>query len=339
MKYPKTTILISLLIVFLVVNYLITTKNSSPLLTTLSPKNLPSPVIKKESESIKLLAFGDLMLGRHVETLISRGENMFENIKQLNDNPFNEKDYILVNLENPITNSEISQEKSINLKMSPQNVSQLTNNGINLVSLANNHIEDYFQTGIDDTLYYLDLNLIEHFGIQNQPLIKDKNGIRLAFFGINALWGEIEPFFEMIKEIKKEVDYVIIFIHWGEEYNSSPSKRQTELGHKLIDSGAHLILGSHPHTTQPIENYNNGVIFYSLGNFIFDQLDPITAKELGVEINIEKNKINFHLLPMTVKNFKPEFLPLEESSQECLSLTSGIISDDECSFSIETRPN
>jgi len=329
----------SLLVMLLVVNYLIITKRPNSLFATPLLENLSPVVVKKEPETIKLLVFGDLMLGRHVETLISRGENMFENIKQLNNNPFNEKDYVLVNLENPITNSEIPQEKSINLKMNPQNISQLTGNGINLVSLANNHIEDYFQAGIDDTLYYLDLNSIEYFGIQNQPLFKDKNGIKLAFLGINALWGETESFLNIIKEIENKVDYVIIFVHWGNEYSSLPSKSQIELGHKLIDSGADFILGSHPHTTQPIESYNQGIIFYSLGNFIFDQLDPITAKELGVEINIEKNKITFHLLPMTVKNFKPEFLTQEESSLECLSLTPNIILGSECSFSVETKSN
>lgn len=339
MKYPKTTILILLLFVFFITNYLADFKFSSTYSKLYSSVSLKSALIEKGPEEIKILAFGDVMLGRYVETLIARGEDMFENIKGVEGNSFTGRDYIIVNLENPITNSEVSLDKEINLKMSPLNIQQLIDNKINLVSLANNHTEDYLQPGIDDTIKYLDQYKIGHFGIQNQPLIEEKNGIKLAFFGINALWGNIQPFYKMIEETKDKVDYIIVYIHWGDEYTSLPSFTQIQIGHKLIDAGTTIILGSHPHTTQPIEKYSNGIIFYSLGNFIFDQLNPITKKELGVEIDIKKDKIDFRLLPMTVVNFKPEFLSTTESSLECLSLTPEIKIDGNCSFSLEINPN
>ncbi len=337
MKYQKTTIFISLLIVFLFINYL--QKNETPniLFNSLSSKSQEKNIKDNAPKNISILAFGDLMLGRYVETLIFRGENMFENIRGTEGNFFKGMDYILTNLESPITRSEVSLEKDITLKMDPSNTYLLQENGINLVSLANNHTEDYLQQGLDDTIKYLDEYGIEHFGIQNQPLIIEKNGLKLAFFGINALWGDIKPYYKMVEDTKNKVDLIIVSVHWGEEYNSLPSKNQIEIGHKLIDSGATVILGHHPHTTQPVEKYKGGIIFYSLGNFIFDQLDPITKKELGVRMNIEKSRIYFHLFPMTVKNFKPELLSYEEATSECLSLTQGIVLDDNCMFNLETN--
>ncbi|MFH0846166.1 MAG: CapA family protein [Patescibacteria group bacterium] len=321
-------ILILLFGFFLVGNYVLKNspnENESPNIFLQKTKSIFQP------SSVKILAFGDLMLGRYVETLISRGENMFENISEIKaDFP---TDYIFTNLENPITESEIAIDKAINLKMSPSNTYFLKENGINLVSLANNHNEDYFQQGINDTIKYLNEYQIKHFGIQNQPLILEKNEIKIGFFGINALWGDITPYYTLIEENKTLVDYLIISIHWGDEYQSQPNQSQIQIGHKLIDAGADIVLGGHPHTTQPIEKYNDGIIFYSLGNFIFDMINPITHKELGVGLELEKNKMSFQLFPMTVVNFKPEPLPYDQAILECQDLAPEIELD-ECKFVI-----
>ncbi|MBU1046589.1 CapA family protein [Patescibacteria group bacterium] len=296
-------------------------------------KKQESPKIEQIEASIKILALGDLMLGRYIETLIFRNENMFVNLPK---EMFENKDYILVNLENPITLSEKSIEKSINLKMHPKNIKILKEKNINLISLANNHLEDFLQQGISDTIKYLEEAKIKYFGIYQEPLILEKDDLKIAFFGINALWGNIDPYYNLIQETATKVDYVIVSIHWGEEYFSQPSKTQIKIGQKLIDSGASIVLGHHPHTTQPIEKYKNGIIFYSLGNFVFDQIDPITFKELGVNINIDKEEIKFELLPMTVNHFKPELLSSNEKLLECKNLAPEIELDN-CMFSIEFK--
>ncbi len=327
MNYRKTKILIFILGFFIAVNYFTEAKTPTSYL-----QEIKTFTQKPKPASIKVMAFGDLMLSRYIETLISQGEDMFENLpKEL----FEDKDYVLVNLENPITTSEKSLEKSINFKMHPENISTLKNHNINLVSLANNHIEDYLQQGVNDTIKYLDEAKISYFGISQEPLIIEENGLKIAFFGINDLWGDITPYYNSIQETATKVDYVIISIHWGNEYQSAPSQTQIETGHKLIDYGASVILGHHPHTTQPIEKYKNGIIFYSLGNFIFDQIDPITKKELGVEIELKENKINFELLPMTVNNFKPELLSSNQTVTECKNLTPEIELDNDCLINLE----
>lgn len=328
MLTTKTLILLSIFL--LLVFFLKETNLTKNYLKKIEKEN-PKVTIINNPSSIKILAFGDLMLGRHVETLISRGENMFENISALKSEfP---SDYILVNLENPITESEISIDKAINLKMNPKNTLLLKENDINLVSLANNHIEDYFQKGINDTIKNLTEFNINYFGLDTEPLLLEKNGIKLAFFGINALWGDIEPYYKKIGETKYLVDYVLVSIHWGDEYKSFPNEKQKEVGQRLIDSGAKIILGHHPHTTQPVEKYKDGVIFYSLGNFIFDQIDPVTHKELGVGIILEEDKMNFQLFPMAVVNFKPKLLS-NDKILECKNLSPDIELEADCKFSI-----
>ena len=120
--------------------------------------------------------------------------------------------------------------------------------------------------------------------------------------------------------MRPNCDFIIVFAHWGIEYKDKETKEQVVLGHELIDAGADLIIGSHPHVIQPIEIYKNKAIFYSLGNFIFDQgFSKATKEGLGVRVVLEKNQITFKLIGLEINKNKLSF-PEKETFQSRMNI-------------------
>lgn len=158
--------------------------------------------------------------------------------------------------------------------------------GIDVVNIANNHLMDHGENGFHNTIKALNNFSIPYIGIEANGLsnefIKDINGIRVGMCGFSLVpdnatkrlyaFGDPETMIMQVRELKKRSDHVVISIHWGDEYVHLPSIEQIELAHALIENGASIIVGHHPHVFQGVEDYNGGLIFYSLGNFVFDML-------------------------------------------------------------------
>lgn len=194
-------------------------------------------------------------------------------------------DYIVGNLESPITDSQCKKkDQVINLFAPIKSLSIIRK--LNAVSLANNHIQDFNQKGAEDTLNALREYSIHSFGLGNnyenalQPHCFILNGKNYAIFGStryanakNNMLGTAPDnsklLYKLIKEYKRKAYFVIVYYHWGYEYVRVPSPRERKLAHKAIDCGADFVVGSHPHVYQGIETYHNKTIAYSLGNFIF----------------------------------------------------------------------
>jgi poly-gamma-glutamate synthesis protein (capsule biosynthesis protein) len=155
----------------------------------------------------------------------------------------------------------------------------------NVVSVANNHIFQHGPDVLDETLRVLETNNVYSSGFRSDQdcmpvTIVARTGLTLSFFAeslVPASDGRtnVDPI-AIEKRIaayldRDKADCKIVSLHWGDEYVSMPSDTQRVLGHRLIDKGAQIILGHHPHVLQPVESYSHGVIAYSLGNFIFDQ--------------------------------------------------------------------
>jgi poly-gamma-glutamate synthesis protein (capsule biosynthesis protein) len=104
-------------------------------------------------------------------------------------------------------------------------------------------------------------------------------------------------------------------MHWGNEYVDRPSPDQIRLAHKIIDSGANMILGHHPHVLQGVEKYHNGVIAYSLGNFIFDMWQDKMKKSMILQCILSKQGVcNVEVIPVYINNnFQPEILRGEKA--------------------------
>jgi len=108
-----------------------------------------------------------------------------------------------------------------------------------------------------------------------------------------------------VKENISKVDVLIVSLHWGAEYQKEPNTHQRQLARQAVDAGAKIVLGHHPHVTQPVESYGSGLIFYSLGNFVFDQpWSTETKKGQMTKIIFEGKDIkSYELIPIYIHDF------------------------------------
>jgi poly-gamma-glutamate synthesis protein (capsule biosynthesis protein) len=206
------------------------------------------------------------------------------------------KDILFGNLETVLTRRGEAAQKSVLLTVPPNAAGHLAHAGFDVVNLANNHILDMGATGFHDTLDTLEKSGIKYIGVARDghgpsAAVIERNGLRIGFLGYcehgatdrrtGITIGGINP--ERVRnniiDLKSRCDSVVISLHWGMENVHYPAPRQIALARSLVDSGADLILGHHPHVLQGIERYGRGLIAYSLGNFQFGIEDfiPDTA--------------------------------------------------------------
>lgn len=271
-----------------------------------SPLASPSP-LPSANESASILFLGDIMLGRYVEDLMaSNGDNYpFEKITGL----LNSADLVVANLEGPIlSNHKRTPRGTMVFSFKPVVASILKEHNIGLVTLANNHGLDHGRPKLEETRNFLSSAGVSFFG---DPAIVDQKyvgraslaGRDMIFIGLNAT----TPSFNRTQAIElvsatraAHADALIIAaIHWGTEYKSSSNAFQQKLAHELVDAGVNLIIGHHPHVTEESETYRGATIFYSLGNFIFDQyFSANTQIGLAVRMTLkEGGQPTFELLP------------------------------------------
>ena len=256
-----------------------------------------------QKPSITIVAGGDVMLGRSVNTRSIKYNDFtwaFKNIAEL----FNSADIAMVNLEGPLVKNCPQTDSGMVFCGDERNINGLTFAGIDIVSLANNHIYNHGEDGYQNTLTLLNQSGVAAVG--QEIVYKKINQTTIAFIGLNALEKlDQNKVKAEITEAKSKSDFLIVTIHWGNEYQAKPSPYQVELGHFLIDAGVDLIIGHHPHWVQSKELYKNKTIYYSLGNLIFDQMwSPETQKGLVLKITIENNKIaNIEEIPIKIYDY------------------------------------
>ena len=280
---------------------------------------------------VTVLVSGDVTLGYHyeeyVDEQVKKGKPRdamvawgFDNVRALTTRA----DVFVVNLECPFTERGEKIPKNFNFRAKPELVAALVAGGVDVVSLANNHMIDYGPEGLFDTVSTLDTNGIVHFGAGRTlaearvPAVVEKKGVTIAFLGYFFLGDRnIEPaqviatgdqpgvaghFSDTaalvamvdadIKAARQKADHVIPFFHWGRETKGQPEPYQIEVAHKAIESGASAVLGSHPHVLQGIELYKGAPIVYSLGNFVFGgNWDPKDKRTALVELKVTKTAV------------------------------------------------
>jgi hypothetical protein len=200
-------------------------------------------------------------------------------------------DCVVANLEGPITCTTCDKfDKGLNLKSSEYAIQELKNLKIKSVSLANNHIFDWGETGFNNTLTYLNKHSIGYFGAgvnldcSLEPYIHKFGDVNIGLLSFGdkevsvksacqKVYGcaplQEEFIANAIKKTREKTDIVVIQLHWGLTNYHYPLPEHRELAHKLIDKGADVIIGHHPHVIQGYEKYHSGHIIYSLGNFFF----------------------------------------------------------------------
>jgi len=282
----------------------------------------------EKEEPLSIVAVGDIMLGSGVESRLKKQSLSYTHVFEKVADLLKEGDVIFGNLEAAITDrthgltaySKTNTHGKFVLKSSTKSFEALKYAGFNMLSLANNHILDYYQEGLFDTIDILEENGIAFSGAgrnleeARKPAIIEKNGLKIGLLSytdfadivyagnpkISFAAGEnkagVAPIkYEHIKEdiasIESEVDILMVSLHWGVEESFEILPSQVELAHDLIDSGADIILGHHPHQFQGMEVYKGKPIFYSLGNFIFDQNDPENQESFIINMQFAGTKL------------------------------------------------
>jgi len=264
------------------------------------------------SEPVTLIFAGDLMLADGPGQTIAAGGDPLAPFAAI----LTQADYRIGNLEVPVaTGGQPHASKIVSFRAEPQTLSVL-HGRFDAVSLANNHSGDFGHEAFVETMQHLDNTGIAYFGgghnlaEAHKPLWIERNGLKIAVLGYNEFkprafeaganwpgvaWSEDDQVIADIRTAKAAgADLVIPFMHWGWEKETRPSERQKTFARRMIDEGAALVVGSHPHVTQGAEIYKGKPIVYSLGNFVFDGFDyPEARRGWLLRLKLDKSGVLF----------------------------------------------
>ncbi|MDV2481659.1 CapA family protein [Methanoculleus sp. Wushi-C6] len=265
---------------------------------------------------VRLKAVGDVLLWTR------NGKKPFARI----EHELRRKDLLFGNLETVLTESGTESRKRWINSNPPESAGHLKDAGFDILSLANNHTLDLGREGFEKTLDVLEGHGISYIGGArgDNPLpglIVERNGLRLGFLaytrgmfrsppGVTVAKLKKKAVIEDIRVLKEHCDHVVVSLHWGIENVYYPSPDQVGLAHAFIDNGATLILGHHSHTVQGLEEYNGGLIAYSLGNFQFDT--ELFKEEVNstmiLSVDLDRHGIQGYAVTPCVINsdFQPE---------------------------------
>ncbi len=244
--------------------------------------------------TVNLVFVGDIMLARIPGDAVAAGTDPFADWAKV----LQGADLSLGNLECVIATVGQRVPKAYNFRCHPQNVPLLAKY-FDAVSVANNHSGDFGKDAFAEELNLLKQGGLAYFGggknlaEAHQPVILEKNGLKIAILGYNEVelrsyeagattpglaWSDDAQVKADVTAARKQADLVVVYPHWGLEYQPKPSARQRQLAQLAIDAGADLVVGAHPHVTQTVEWYKDRLVVYSLGNYVFDDFMDVSAE-------------------------------------------------------------
>ena len=248
-------------------------------------------------------------------------------------------DFNIANLETTLTRSEKIVPKVFNFKASPEKVSSLVEGPIHAVNLANNHSLDFSEEGLLETIQTLDQAKIFHVGAgkdlsaAKRPCILEKNGIKIGLLGCTdnePTWkataahsgtnyleiGDLASLEESIRSLRKEVDLLILSIHWGPNMRQRPMPHFRSFAHLLIDLGVDILHGHSSHVFQGVEIYKKKLILYDTGELVDDYaVDPELRNDRSFFFIVEmdkKNLISLTMIPILISRFQVNVTKDEE---------------------------
>lgn len=275
----------------------------------IAPAITPPP----PEQPLRLYVIGDMMFDRAVRKQIyNKG---FEYVFGYSTTTFAAHDIVIGNLEGPVTSSPSktllpngTQSKDLVFTFPTSTAPALRRLGIDVVSLANNHTDNFGTKGLQETKQLLKESGIQYFGEPTNAgdvatttcIIKNKKETCIGFVGYHEFtYKHEETVASAIQTLRPQVDFLIVMPHWGNEYKPTYTKRQQQLAHSWIDLGADAVIGAHPHIVTPLEIYKDKPIFYSLGNFIFDQYFSFeTTHGLTLSIDLTSTSTTYKLIPI-----------------------------------------
>lgn len=284
-------------------------------------KGLKEALTKNTTETF--IFTGDIMLDRAVNNLMQEFgfDYPFEKIKKT----LSSIDYVVGNLEGPILyNKKPYIKNSLNFSFDKKTALALASTHFNILSLANNHTDNSGAKGLTETREILKTHSITPIGdplySNDKFTYKVNNTIFLAFNFTYFFDNTSIKTVQKVRETYKDA-FIIVFVHWGEEYTPISSSYVRTIAHQIIDAGGDVIIGSHPHVVQEVELYHSkergkdSLIFYSLGNFVFDQyFSKETQTGLAVGLIKDKDYQEFILIPIDLTNSQPKLMDEKEKT-------------------------
>lgn len=287
--------------------------------------------------SVKFSAVGDITLGDHplcagfgAYSRFRKEEPAFPFLKSLE--VLQRSELLFGNLECSHSNVGLKENdlRSVQMRGDPRHIPALVTAGFKVVNVANNHSMQHGNEVFLDSVRQLQAHNIACCGIaadakatSAKPVIIQKNGLKIGFLGYSLrprqyfehvplyAEGHPEPMVRDVVALRSQVDALVVSVHWGEEFIQKPSPEEIQLAHRLVDAGADIIIGHHPHVLRGIEQYGRGYIVYSLGNFVCDMLwDDTLRTSLIFECTFSRAGVrDVRLVPTYTNNdFQPEVL-------------------------------
>ena len=276
---------------------MLTRRSVLPLLAAIPAGRFQAPEIIPRAKETRMIFGGDVMLSRFVGTLARELHDPAYPLRDLA--PFlATADIRFVNLESPFSDRGRTIEHGMVFKAEPEMIQALELARIDIVSTANNHARDCQSYGLEYTLGLLAAHGIAAVGTGKSAqaahagTVLERNGVRFGFlaYTFDQLNGNYRDTDDRIADmdvarmradvasILTRADAAIVSMHAGTEYAPRPNSRQIEFAHAAIDAGATVVVGHHPHVVQGWERRGSGVIFYSLGNLVFDQFQRVETQ-------------------------------------------------------------
>lgn len=298
--------------------------------------------LPKTDQEVSLIAVGDVSFSRGIERAVKKNGRDYPLAKM--------RDYLagadlmFGNLETPITpGTEIPAGEMV-FRSNPGTELALQHAGFSIVSLANNHTPNFGEVGLKNTFKYLTQAGIKYAGAgsdeaaANQPVYLESRGIKFAFLAFNdtdvvpdsyeagdsragTAFMRSEKMMQAVQAARLKADVIIVSMHSGTEYVAEPNDSQTQFARAAIDAGADLVFGHHPHVVQTMERYKGKYIFYSLGNFVFDQSwSRETTQGLAVKIYFRKDGVSrISFLPVIIESNSQPRPAASREAEEILS--------------------
>lgn len=274
-----------------------------------------------DSETMRVVVVGDVLLDRGLRKIVdSQGpEFPFRDV----ESEFKKSDFVIVNLEGPITDSVTPVMKKYIFRFDSNCAKALKNVGVTHCALANNHVVDQGFSGVRNTIKNLEAADLQYVGVgynrqeRLEPSILTKGELNVAVFNacplrienwivtdsvLNICDSDISELSRAVSDFKEKHKefYVLVVLHWGFEFRTEPTFQQKLDARRLIKSGADVVVGHHPHVVQPSEIVDNKLVAYSLGNFVFDQRNPLGRKAQMLRLDFSKDTISYRLIDVDI---------------------------------------
>ena len=298
---------------------------SLPLLPLGSTARPEEPAKAPEPRETRLMFGGDVILGRGVAEAAHRKNDLASPMRDMAE-LFSKADIAFVNLESPFWDKKPFGTSELIFRAEPETIAALELAGIDVVSTANNHARDCYAEGVGFTLGWLKQHGIavagsgENAEAAHAGAVLERNSLRFGFLGYtfdqsNGNHFDIDPRIAMldaaqmrldIASMKRRAEVIVVSMHAGAEYWTRPHPIQTAFARAAIEAGAKVVVGHHPHVVQPVERYRDGLIFYSLGNLVFDQRRKETQEGLVAEVVFWGSEpASYRLIPVDIVDTVP----------------------------------